>query len=80
MPYYSISLHGGSREERKGVRETFGGRESDYTGHDVVFYVERNYNIAKMRMNLEGVVPEGIDFTVKRIGKKEFEWRRHQKR
>ena len=78
MPYYSISLFGGSREHRKAVRETFGGRESDYTGHEVVFHVERNDDIAKMRANLEGVVPDGIDITVKKIGKMEFEWRKHQ--
>jgi hypothetical protein len=78
MPYYSISLFGGSREDRKAVRETFDGRESDYTGHEVVFYVQRPYDIEKMRANLQSVVPEGIETTVKRIRRKEFEWRRHQ--
>lgn len=39
MPYYEIIMSGGEREERRAIRETFNGREADYTGHEVIFYV-----------------------------------------
>lgn len=80
MQYYEISLHGGEREERKTIRETFNGREADYTGHEVVFYVQRDYGIERMRQNVSGLVSDDMEVTVKRSSKRQREWKKNQKR
>ena len=78
MAYYSVSMHGGEREERKAVRELFGGRPNDYTGHEGTFYMERGYDIRQLRANLSGVTPEGVEVTVKRISEREYNWRKYR--
>lgn len=80
MPYYEISLHGGEQEERKAIRETFSGREADYTGHEVVFYAQRDYGIEKMRQNVSDLVSDDMEATVKRSSKRQWEWKKNQKR
>lgn len=78
MPYYEIILSGGERQERKAIRETFSGREADYTGHEVVFYVHRDYEIAKMRQNVSGLASDDMEVTVKRSSKRRWDWKKYQ--
>ena len=78
MPYYEIILSGGEREERKVIRETFNGREADYTGHEVVFYVQRDYDIERMSQNVSGLASDEMDVTVKRSSKRQWDWKKHQ--
>ena len=79
MAYYEITLNGGERHERRNIRETFNGREADYTGHEVVFYVNRNYDIATMRQNVSGLLSDDMEVTVKRSSKKLWDWQKNQK-
>ncbi len=78
MPYYEIILSGGEREERRAIRETFNGRAADYTGHEVVFYVHRDYDIERMRQNVSGLVSEGMEVTVRRSSKRRWDWKKYQ--
>lgn len=78
MPYYEIILSGGEREERRAIRETLNGREADYTGHEVVFYVHRDYEIERMRQNVSGLVSEDMEVTVKRSSKRRWDWKKYQ--
>jgi hypothetical protein len=79
MPYYEVILSGGEREERKAIRETFDGREADYTGHEVVFYVQRDYEIARMRQHVSDLVSDDMEVTVKRSSKRRWDWKKYQK-
>ncbi|WP_022672532.1 hypothetical protein [Novosphingopyxis baekryungensis] len=78
--YYEIYLSGGERDERRAIRETFNGREADYTGHEVVFYVNRDYDIEKMRTNVSGLLSDDMEVTVIRSSKRQWDWKKNQKK
>lgn len=77
MPYYSIRLTGGNRENHIELKTTFSGRDADYTGATRFFYVQRDYDIEMMRMNAESAgAGSGITVDVNEISEDQFNWKK----
>lgn len=80
MAFYAVHLSGDTRAEYDEVRSTCNAGDADYTGHPGYYYAESRSKIDQFRKNLIGVAGDHISASVKRISKKEFEWKKHQGR
>ncbi|SFI05545.1 hypothetical protein [Methylobacterium brachiatum] len=81
MPYYSVRITGGDAcdQEALNVKNTFNGRDTDYTGSVNFFYVQRNYSRDQLEENIKNMVSNDCDLEVKKILKREYEWKKNQK-
>lgn len=81
MPFYSVHISGGDDKDGAGrdMREMFNGTDADYTGCPNYFYVQRNYDLNKLRSNIDSALDGEYEVTVKKISREEFFWRRRGK-
>lgn len=73
MPYYSVHVHGQQhRALAMELRDTFGGRLADHTGHPI-FNVRSHRPISDFRATIEVMLPEGHSATIRKISKRVFD-------
>ncbi|BBF68818.1 hypothetical protein [Sphingomonas bisphenolicum] len=78
MPYYSLRITSGEDAdlvELKGMYPDW--QPADYTDSPMI-YIQRSLDIASLQRNVAGVGEDGGTVEVKKITKREFEWKKHQ--
>ncbi|PTS83275.1 hypothetical protein DBR17_08530 [Sphingomonas sp. HMWF008] len=78
MPYYSLQVRDGEDADFNDLKGMYpDGRPADYAKGRML-YVHRPFDIATLKRNIAGLGENGSWIEVKRITKREFEWKKHQ--
>jgi hypothetical protein len=79
VPYYAIRVSGPNNEaDGDTIKETFRGREADYTGSRNYVLVRHHLRSDELKARVEGMLSDGSTISLKRVPKKTYEWRSYQ--
>lgn len=79
MAFYSLRVTSGEDDdlaELKGMYPDW--KPADYTDSPMI-YIQRNLDIESLTRNVSGIGNSPDTVEVKKISRREFEWKRHQK-
>ncbi len=79
MAFYSLRVTSGEDDDLAELKSMYPDwKPADYTDSPMV-YIQRNLDIESLRRNVSGIGNSSDTVEVKKISRREFEWKRHQK-
>ncbi|MBT2243014.1 hypothetical protein JQK15_05640 [Sphingobium sp. BHU LFT2] len=78
MAYFSLRVTSGDDADLAELKDMYPDwRPPDHTDGSII-YIQRSLDIASLQRNVSGVGKNGGVVEVKKISKREFEWKKHQ--